>query len=352
MKQRIKKMNENSSNFISDKIDKTKKEINELTKKSENDEKIKKLKEEYNKTVERADKIKDEIIDYLEKNAEKKEKKKHITICGVKIWQIMAYFVIYSFLGFCLETVYGLLTKGVIESRQSFLYGPFCGIYGVGATIMILLLQYFKKNNYTLFLGGYIIGSFIEYLVSLFGEMMLHVKWWDYSNEPFNLNGRVCLFYSIAWGIIAIYLVGHFNPKVDRFIEKIRKKFPKYILPIISDIFTFLLLADCVISAVALNVFYSRLVYEYDLNIKDAYFYKQEYEDLLATNFWKEFTLKHFSNEKMLKTYPNLKFEDVEGNIIFAKDYLYEIKPYYIKLFTPKNNYNVLTNVETVKYSE
>jgi len=54
----------------------------------------------------------------------------------------------------------------------------------------------------------------------------------------------------------------------------------------------------------------------------------------------------------MLKTYPNLKFEDVEGNIIFAKDYLSEIKPYYIKLFTPKNNYNFLTNVETVKYTE
>lgn len=352
MKKRLSKKNENSSNFISDKIRRTKNEIIELTKKSEEDDRIKALKEEYNKTIDKADKIKDEIIDHLEKNAERKEKKRHITICGVKIWQIMAYFVIYSFLGFALETTYGLLTKGVIESRKSFLYGPFCGIYGVGAIIMILSLQRFKKNNYTLFFGGYIIGSIIEYLVSFFGEMMLHVKWWDYSNEPFNLNGRVCLFYSFAWGIIAIYLVGHFNPKVDRFIEKFRNKFPKYIFPVISDICTIFLLVDCIISGIALNVFHSRLVYEYDLNIKNASFYKQEYEDLLATKFWKEFTLKHFSNEKMLRTYPNLKFEDNEGNIIFAKDYLSDIKPYYIKIFTPKENYKLITNVEEVKYEE
>lgn len=342
--------NKNSSNLISEKIDNTKKEINEITKKSEDDERIKKLKEEYVKTIDKADKIKDEIIERLEKNAENVEKKKHITIFGFKIWKIMAYFVIYSFLGFCLETLYGLLTKGVIESRQSFLYGPFCGIYGVGAVIMILSLQYFKKNNYTLFFGGYIIGSIIEYLVSLFGEIILHVKWWDYSNEPFNLNGRICLFYSIAWGIIAIYLVGHLNPRIDGFIDKIKKKFPKYLMPIISDICTFLLLADCIISGIALNVFYSRLIYEYDLNIPNAEIYKQEYEELLSTNLWKNFTLKHFSNEKMLRTYPNLKFEDVDGNIIFAKDYLTEIKPYYVKLFTPDTNY--LTNVEQVSYEE
>ncbi len=340
----------NSINFISEKINKRKIEIEELTKKSIDDEKIKKLKEEYEKTVDKADKIKYEIIERLEKNAEKEEKKNHITIFGVKIWKIMSYFVIYSFLGFGLETLYGLLTKGVIESRQSFLYGPFCGIYGVGAVIMILSLQYFKKNNYTLFFGGYIIGSIIEYIISLFGELILHVKWWDYSNEPFNLNGRVCLFYSIAWGIIAIYLVGHLNPKVDKFIDERKKKLPKYLVPIVFDICTFLLLVDCVISGIALNVFYSRLVYEYDLNIPNSEIYKIEYENLLSTTVWKNFTQKYFSDEKMLKTYPNLKFEDVDGNIIFAKDYLSNIKPYYIKLFTPKKTY--LTKVEEVKYEE
>ena len=123
-------------------------------------------------------------------------------------------------------------------------------------------------------------------------------------------------------------------------------------LPVVFDIFTFLLLVDCVISGIAVNVFYCRLVYENDLNIKNAQVYKQEYEDILSNDFWRDFTLKHFSNEKMLKTYPNLKFEDIDGNIIFAKDYLKDIKPYYLKLFTPKNDSNKLVKVEDVNFEE
>lgn len=63
---------------------------------------------------------------------EKKEKE-HIKICGISIWRILAYFVVYSVAGFIIETIFGLLTKGVLESRKSFLYGPFCSIYGLGA---------------------------------------------------------------------------------------------------------------------------------------------------------------------------------------------------------------------------
>ena len=58
---------------------------------------------------------------------EKKEKE-HIKICGISIWRILAYFVVYSVAGFIIETIFGLLTKGVLESRKSFLYGPFCSI--------------------------------------------------------------------------------------------------------------------------------------------------------------------------------------------------------------------------------
>lgn len=82
--------------------------------------------------------------------------KKSVTILGITIWRLIAYFAIYSILGFVIETLFGALTKGVIESRKSFLYGPFCGIYGLGAIVMILFLQYFRKNNYTLFLGGFL----------------------------------------------------------------------------------------------------------------------------------------------------------------------------------------------------
>ena len=82
---------------------------------------------------------------------------------------ILAYFIIYSFLGFIIETIFGMLTKGVIESRQSCLYGPFCCIYGLGAAVIIPGLQKFKKKNWTLFLAGAIEGSIVEYVISWLG---------------------------------------------------------------------------------------------------------------------------------------------------------------------------------------
>ena len=72
--------------------------------------------------------------------------KKSLKIMGISIWRILAYFIIYSFFGYVIETLFGIATKGVWESRQSFLYGPFCAIYGLGACIMIMFLYRYGKN--------------------------------------------------------------------------------------------------------------------------------------------------------------------------------------------------------------
>lgn len=100
--------------------------------------------------------VKDKITNGERKAIENEKietNKKEFTICGFTITRILAYFIIYSVIGFIIETIFGLLTKGVVESRKSFLYGPFCGIYGIGAVVMIIGLQKFKKNDYTLFIG-------------------------------------------------------------------------------------------------------------------------------------------------------------------------------------------------------
>ena len=145
-------------------------------------------------------------------------KKEPLKIQGFTITTLLAYFIIYSIIGFIIETIFGILTKGVLESRKSFIIGPFCSIYGLGAVIMILALQKFKKNNYTLFFGGFLVGSIIEYVVSLIGEAIFHVVWWDYSDMAFNINGRICVAFSMFWGILAIYLITHFNPKVEKLL--------------------------------------------------------------------------------------------------------------------------------------
>ena len=133
-------------------------------------------------------------------------KAKKVTICGYSLWRICAYFIVYSFLGYIIETLFGILTKGVIESRQSFLYGPFCCIYGLGAICLICIPKKLKGNNVYLFIAGLVIGSAVEYIVSWAGEYIFHIKWWDYSDLPFNINGRICLLSSIFWGALTLLL--------------------------------------------------------------------------------------------------------------------------------------------------
>lgn len=274
----------------------------------------------------------------VEDNAGKVRKKRKHTILGVGIWRILAYFIIYSVVGFVVETIFGLVTKGVIESRRSSLYAPVCCIYGIGAVIMILGLQYFKKNNYTLFWGGFIIGSVLEYFVSVMGEFIFHIKWWDYSDLPFNINGRVCIAFSFFWGILAIYLMSHLNPKVDKAIDKLKEKFSKKLLKALVIIGILVIFLDFLVTSFALKMFFTRLVIQYDLELQTYDEYIFECSELYKNEDIKNFTLKHFSDEKMLKTFPNIKLTGKDGNIIFVKDILKDIQPYYIKVFTPMRN--------------
>ena len=268
-------------------------------------------------------------------------KKELLKIQGFTITTLLAYFIIYSIIGFIIETIFGILTKGVLESRKSFIIGPFCSIYGLGAVIMILALQKFKKNNYTLFFGGFLVGSIIEYVVSLIGEAIFHVVWWDYSDMAFNINGRICVAFSMFWGILAIYLITHFNPKVDKFLEKFSYKQLKKAVIIIM----IFLMIDMVITGIGLKVFFVRLVSEnkVQLNIEEKYIdkYIEQYKNMPM----KSLVDKIFSNKEMLKTFPNLKITNKDGNVVLIRDILSDINPYYLKVFTPKV-------IDKVKFAE
>lgn len=265
--------------------------------------------------------------------------KKNLTILGFSIWRLLAYFIIYSIAGYFIETIFGIITKGVWESRQSFLYGPFCAIYGLGAVVMIVFLQYFNKNNNRLFWGGFLIGSIVEYLVSLIGEIVFHAIWWDYSNEPFNINGRICVFFSLFWGFLAIYMMSYVNPKVDKLIDYIKTKFTIKTLRIATLVVIVFMAIDFIITCWATNLFIIRMVGENDLNVSqkeetiNAYNYIYKNED---TKWFADIIYEFFGDRKMIRTFPNLKIQDVDGNIIYLDSLLKEIQPYYYKVFDKK----------------
>ena len=157
--------------------------------------------------------------------------------------KILLYFAIYSFLGWCVESVYkSILEKKFINS--GFLYGPFCPIYGFGAIIMTLVLTKLSSNIFVVFLVSTILLTIWEYVVGVLLEKIFKTKYWDYSHLKFNINGRVCLKNSIYWGILGVIFTFIIHPFIKEYVDLI----PGKILIYIDVIIYIILLTDVIIS--------------------------------------------------------------------------------------------------------
>ena len=127
-------------------------------------------------------------------------------------------FMIYSFLGWCIE----MMERGIHYRRitnRGFLIGPYCPIYGYSAIIMIFLLTPFVTNNpiFT-FLICSIICAIIEYGTSYAMEKIFQARWWDYSDRKFHINGMICLGNLIAFGMLSMILLNYLNPKIEQWL--------------------------------------------------------------------------------------------------------------------------------------
>ncbi len=163
--------------------------------------------------------------------------------------KIVLYFFIYAFLGWLLETIYCIVTLGVFNKR-GFLYGPICPIYGFGAIILILCLKNIKTNTIGKFFIGMIAFTIFEYIVSLLLEKLFGLRWWDYTNEPLNFQGRISLSFSIAWGIVGVIFVEKIHPFVKSKIEKITFLWSKKRFRVIICILVCIILMDLIFSVI------------------------------------------------------------------------------------------------------
>ncbi|MCC8127191.1 MAG: hypothetical protein LIO92_07315 [Clostridiales bacterium] len=131
---------------------------------------------------------------------------------------LCAFFLIYSCLGWCVEVAYHAVTFGTIVNR-GFLNGPVCPIYGFGMLAVIVLLLPMEENLLVLFLGGMCLTSAIELFGGWALDKLFHMRWWDYTDEPFNLGGYVCLKFSLMWGIGCVLMVRVIHPLVSALME-------------------------------------------------------------------------------------------------------------------------------------
>ena len=135
-----------------------------------------------------------------------------------EIYQILWFFIIYAFLGWCCEVVYAVAVTGEFVNR-GFLNGPFCPIYGFGAVGVVSALTPISDNLPLLFAGSIVLTSVLELLSGFVLEKIFHSKWWDYSDKPFNIGGYVCLAFSLMWGVGCIFVVKLLHPAVTAIVD-------------------------------------------------------------------------------------------------------------------------------------
>ena len=131
----------------------------------------------------------------------------------MEIYYFILYFFTYGFFGWCTEVAFAAFKQGKFVNR-GFLNGPICPIYGVGVSVVVSFLTPLEESLILLYAASTILVTFIEWLTGYLMDKIFHHKWWDYSNQPLNIGGYVCLLFSLIWGVACVAIVKVIHPLI------------------------------------------------------------------------------------------------------------------------------------------
>lgn len=138
----------------------------------------------------------------------------------MRIYYFVFYFFIYGFLGWCTEVAFATIKQRRFVNR-GFLNGPICPVYGVGVGLVVILLESAEMTIVPLYVVSTVLVTAIEGMTGYLMDRIFHHKWWDYSNQPLNIGGYVCLLFSLAWGVACVIIVRVIHPVIHAGVELI-----------------------------------------------------------------------------------------------------------------------------------
>lgn len=217
-------------------------------------------------------------------SVEKEEEKPDVFAYGCSLDKIVWLTVIGAFLGDVVETIYCYIAGGVWMSRSSVVWGPFSLVWGIGiGAITALFYRYRDRSAGFLFILGTLLGGAYEYICSIFTELFFGKVFWDYSEYPLNLGGRINLVYCIFWGIAAVVWFHMLLPIAEKWMEKVPKKAGK----IITWSLVIFMSLNIVVSCMAL--------------VRSS----QREQGIPAEYGWQQTMDERFDDERMERIYPN-----------------------------------------------
>lgn len=231
------------------------------------------------------------------------------------------YFIIYAFLGYVVEVCYVYIGSGKLTNR-GYLYGPICPIYGYGAVIILLCLNPVYESGWwpLVFILGVALTSLLEYATSYVMEALFHMRWWDYSNKRFNLNGRICLKNSLLFGVLVMVVFYVIQPFISSIVSRIDSEVVKLFL---FYLLLILHIVDTVLSTIK-HINLTKVLLKIDEIIEDG-------KTLING---KTIQLKAFlNNTKLMKRilrlnrhYPSLKVKDKNKRKLSLKEIINRIR--------------------------
>lgn len=226
------------------------------------------------------------------------------------MYNLMYFFLIffvYSVIGFIIEIISCFIITKKFTMSRGYLLGPYIPVFGFGALLMVTLLSKYENDIITLFVLSAVLCSAVEYFASLLMEKIFKLRWWDYSKDKFNINGRICLRNGFLFGIGGVIIVRYFHPIFNGFLLSLSNN----TIIIVGWILAGVILIDTAISTFTIS----------KLKIDTNKYLNQD-----ATNVVKDQVLESLNKyrvfyKRILRAYPHINFNT---NIIKLKEFMDE----------------------------
>lgn len=187
---------------------------------------------------------------------------------NITISHLILLFAVYSFMGWIIEVVYRSVSQREFINA-GFLFGPFVPLYGFGSAFLIFLEFLIHQWPLPIKIVVYgIVLTLIEYVTGFALEKTFKLKLWDYSDDKFNIHGRVCLFFSLCWAALAAIFVTFIHPAVIRYFQSLETS----VIHVVAVAFFLYGITDFVFSIISITSFRKKIAYLYSeyFNLSDA----------------------------------------------------------------------------------
>ncbi|MBR3883035.1 MAG: hypothetical protein IKJ36_07235 [Clostridia bacterium] len=210
-------------------------------------------------------------------------------------------FFVYSFLGWFMESIGGIFVVKKYVNR-GFLIGPYCPVYGTGVVLITLLLNNSTDNCISLFINVMVICGVLEYLTGYLMEKIFKARWWDYSDNRFNINGRVCLETLVPFSIMGTLFLYVINPiLINLFVSA-----PDILIHIITWVLFFIIIIDTIFSLIIMNAFKNVTYNKKEDNTEEISKRNQEIAEYAFMKLESE--VRHRSRKLKLKTLRKVRY--------------------------------------------